>query len=91
MSNTTTTLAGSEPQLDMESLYLIDFSKIQSVNDLVLILASIGFTFSPYHPHFEQLRPFLNLNTPIPNQRPTPPESKQMSLPKLKQIKKNGK
>lgn len=88
MSNTTTTLAGSESQLDMESLYLIDFTKINSVNDLVLILASIGFTFSPYHPHFDQLRPFLNLDNPIPNQRPTPPESKQMSLPKLKPIKK---
>jgi hypothetical protein len=85
---TVTKLAGSEKELDMESLYLIDFTKINSVNDLVLILASIGFTFSPYHPHFDQLKPFLNLDTPIPNQRPIQPEAKEVKLPKLKNIKK---
>jgi hypothetical protein len=88
MSETKTTLAGSEKELDMESLYLIDFSKITSVNDLVMILSSIGFTFSPYHPYFEQLKPFLNLDTPIPNQRPIQPELKEVKLPKLKPIKK---
>lgn len=85
---TVTSLAGSETKVDMNSLYLIDFSKITSVNDLVLILASVGFQFSPHHPHFDQLKPFLNLDNPLPTQRPIQPEAKEVSLPKLKQIKK---
>ena len=88
MSNTTTTLAGSETKVNMDSLYLIDFSKITSVNDLVLILSSIGFQFSPHHPYFDQLKPFLNLDTPLPNHRPIQPEAKEVALPKLKTIKK---
>jgi hypothetical protein len=87
MSNTKTTLQ-TEEKVDMNALYLIDFSKITSVNDLVLILASIGFQFSPHHPHFEQLKPFLNLDTPLPINTPIQPEPKQMNLPKLKTIKK---
>lgn len=88
MSETTTTLAGSEKELDMESLYLIDFSKLNNVNELITILSCIGFTFSPYHPHFEVLKPFLNLDSPIPTQRPIQPEAKEMKLPKLKPIQK---
>jgi len=85
---TTTTLAGSETKVDMNSLYLIDFSKITSVNDLVLILASVGFQFSPHHPHFDQLKQFLNLDNPLPINNPIQPEQKKVSLPKLKSIKK---
>ena len=44
--------------IDMNSLYLIDFSKCESVNDLMIILSSIGFTFSPYHPGFETILKF---------------------------------
>ena len=88
MSNTKTTLAGSEKEVDMESLYLIDFSEITSVNQLVLILSSVGFQFSPHHPYFEQLKPFLDLDTPLPTHRPIQSESKEMNLPKLKTIKK---
>jgi hypothetical protein len=85
---TVTTLAGSEKEVDMNSLYLIDFSKITSVNDLVLILASVGFQFSPHHPHFDQLKQFLNLDNPLPLNLPIQPEAKEVSLPKLKPIKK---
>jgi hypothetical protein len=88
MSNTKTTLAGSEQKVDMDSLYLIDFSKITSVNDLVLILSSVGFQFSPHHPYFNQLKPFLDLDTPLPTNRPIQPEPKEIALPKLKTIKK---
>lgn len=74
--------------IDMDSLYLIDFSKCESVNDLMIILSSIGFTFSPYHPGFETLKPFLNLDSPIPARQPQPKaEEKEIKLPKLKQIK----
>jgi hypothetical protein len=76
-----------EQTIDMDSLYLIDFSKCTSVNDLMIILSSIGFTFSPYHPGFETLKPFLNLEAPIPSRQPQPQaEQKELKLPKLKQL-----
>jgi hypothetical protein len=54
----------------------------------MIILSSIGFTFSPYHPAFETLRPFLDLSKPIPARQPMPqPEQKEMKLPKLKKVK----
>ena len=74
--------------IDKESLYMVDFSRCTSVNDLMIILSSIGFTFSPYHPGFETLKPFLDLSKPIPARQPMPqPESKDLTLPKLKKVK----
>jgi hypothetical protein len=75
--------------VDMDSLYLIDFSKCTSVNDLMIILSSIGFTFSPHHPGFDTLRPFLALDNPIPTRQPmAQPEKTSLELPKLKSLKK---
>ena len=74
-------------RLDENSVYLIDFSKITSVNDLVLILASVGFSFSPHHPNFKSLAPFLALENPIPVNRPIQAEQKEIELPKLKSLK----
>lgn len=76
---------GSKP-LDKDSVYLIDFTKITSVNDLVLILASVGFSFSPYHPQFENIKQFLALDNPIPMNRPQEPKQEEMKLPKLKKL-----
>jgi hypothetical protein len=80
---------GEKPtqQLDENAVYLIDFTKITSVNDLVLILASVGFSFSPRHPHFENIRPFLALDNPIPMNQPITPKKEEMKLPKLKAVK----
>ena len=80
---------GEKPtqQLDENAVYLIDFTKITSVNDLVLILASVGFSFSPRHPHFENIRPFLALDNPIPMNQPITPNKEEMKLPKLKAVK----
>lgn len=80
---------GEKPtqQLDENAVYLIDFTKITSVNDLVLILASVGFSFSPRHPHFENIRPFLALDNPIPMNQPIAPKKEEMKLPKLKAVK----
>jgi hypothetical protein len=75
------------PVIDQNSVYLIDFSKITSVNDLILILASVGFSFSPHHPHFKTLQPFLNFDNPIPVNRGQQPEAKSVELPKLKSLK----
>ena len=75
-------------EVNQDALYFIDFSKLQRIEDLILILAAIGFTFSPRHPHFELLQPFMNLGQPImPNDRGagiTP----EIKLPTLKKLNK---
>jgi len=48
-----------------EALYLIDFSKLKDVNDLILILSSLGLTMSSKHPFFENVKQFLVLDQPI--------------------------
>lgn len=74
-------------QVDPNALYLIDFSKITSVNDLVMILASMGISFAGSHPHFEQIKQFVDLSKPIQVQQAPQPEAKEIKLPKLKPIK----
>jgi hypothetical protein len=76
-----------QTQIDPNSLFLVDFTKIESVNDLVLILASMGISFSATHPHFEQVKRFLNLEHPLHINQERPAESKEMNLPKLKKVK----
>jgi len=76
-----------QPQADPNALYLIDFSKITSVNDLVMILASMGISFAGSHPHFEQIKQFVDLSKPIQVQQAPQPEGKEIKLPKLKPIK----
>lgn len=88
---TTTTLAQTQlgtNEIDPNAAYIVDFGKLTSVNDLVLILSAMGFTFAGGHPFIEQVKPFLDLNNPIypGGQKPAPKQS-EMKLPKLKQIK----
>lgn len=94
MPVTTITHESTQPQADPNAVYLVDFSKIESVQSLILILASIGFSFSPKHPHFDKIKEFLNLENPIyPNQPITPSvknEKDIIELPKLKPIRPNG-
>jgi hypothetical protein len=59
------TLNGEQQSVDPTKAYLIDFSKMNSVNDLVMVLSSFGFTIGGDHPFIEQLKPFLNLQNPI--------------------------
>jgi hypothetical protein len=78
-----------QPTIDMNSLYLVDFSKCQSVNDLMTILSVVGFQFSPSHPGFQYIQQFLALDKPMPMHQQMPqPEQKEMKLPKLKNLKK---
>jgi hypothetical protein len=79
------TLDGTQ-QIDPNTLYLVDFSKMQSVNDLIIVMASMGISFAATHPHFEQVKQFLNLDNPIHLNQERSPESKQMNLPKLKKL-----
>jgi hypothetical protein len=78
-----------QPEVDMNSLYLIDFSKCESVNDLMTILSVVGFQFSPSHPGFQYIKKFLALDKPIPArpQQMLQPEQKDLKMPKLKKLK----
>jgi hypothetical protein len=71
--------------IDENSVYMVDWSKMTSVNDMVLILASMAIGFPGNHPNIEALKPFLNLQSPI--KREPQPEVKSVELPKLKTIK----
>jgi hypothetical protein len=71
--------------IDETAVYMVDWSKMQSVNDMVLILASMAIGFPGNHPNIQQLKPFLNLETPL--KRELQPETKSVALPKLKTIK----
>lgn len=87
MSETKFTLA--TPEVDKDSVYLIDWSKMEKIEDLILLLASIGFSFSPTHPQFSAIKHLLALDRPIKVGGPKP-EQKQVQLPKLKAVKPNG-
>jgi len=77
----------TEKALDANSLYAVDFSKMNSVNDMVLVLSSMGIGFPGNHPNIGLLKPFLNSETPFPMQSQFPQvEQKEMKLPKLKKL-----
>ena len=69
--------------IDETAVYMVDWSKMTSVNDMILILASMAIGFPGNHPNIQQLKPFLNLENPIKQQ----PQVKEVSLPKLKTLK----
>jgi hypothetical protein len=74
-----------EQLVDENAVYMVDWTKMQSVNDMVLILASMAIGFPGNHPNIESLKPFLNLQNPI--KREGQPEAKSVALPKLKSLK----
>lgn len=85
---TTISLAIDETKVDKEALYFIDWQKVKSVNDLTLIIASLGMSFSPTHPAWEQLKYLADLDRPVyPNGQAPQPAMKELKLPKLKQVK----
>jgi hypothetical protein len=71
--------------VDENAVYMVDWSKMTSVNDMILILASMAIGFPGNHPNIQALKPFLNLETPI--KREPQPEVKSVELPKLKSLK----
>ena len=86
----TFTLQTPEQQIDTDAVYLVDFSKMKSIEDLITILASIGFSFSPMHPQFENIKEFLALDKPIKIGNPQTVKEAQgapIKLPKLKAVK----
>jgi hypothetical protein len=82
---TKATLDG-KPLVNQDAQYFIDFSKLNRMEDLIMILACVGFVFSPQHPHFEFLQQFLALDKPVlPGNKPQPQELK---MPKLTPVTK---
>jgi hypothetical protein len=83
---TTTTLAGTE--IDREALYFVDWGKMTGVEDLVLIFASMGLSFSGRHPHFDTIKHLLDLSNPIQPNQPVPqqPEKADLKLPEFKKV-----
>lgn len=60
-----TTSSVEQKPFDPAKAYMVDFSKLNSVNDLILILSAMAITFPGNHPFIEQIKPFLNLDNPI--------------------------
>jgi hypothetical protein len=85
-----TTISGEnkETEINRDALYLVDFSKIESVESLVLIFACMGLSFSGHHPHFDTIKHLLDLeNAVIPNNPiPQQPKADALRLPKLKKV-----
>ena len=48
-----------------ETFYYVNFSKLTNVNDLMLVLASMGFGISDKNPGFENIKQFLDLDKPV--------------------------
>jgi hypothetical protein len=53
------------PTLQPDKAYMIDWTKLESVNDLVLILGMLGIAFPGNHPGITQVKKFLDFNNPI--------------------------
>jgi len=52
-------------KIDEEIFYFVDFSKMTNVNDLVKVLATMGFGISDKNPHYEDIKQFLDLDKPV--------------------------
>jgi hypothetical protein len=75
------TLDGTVKEIKQDHAYLVDFSLLNSVNDLILVLSAMGISFPGNHPFIEQIKPFLNLDNPFPMEQP-----KQKEFIPLKKI-----
>ena len=48
-----------------ETFYYVNFSKLTNVNDLILVLSSMGFGISDKNPGYENIKQFLDLDKPV--------------------------
>jgi hypothetical protein len=83
----TTTTIKLDKNIDKDALYFIDWSKLKDINDLIMIIASLGISMSPMHPAWSQIEHLMDLDRPVKPGQPNQPEMKPVELPKLKQIK----
>jgi hypothetical protein len=59
------TLNGTTNEIDPTKAYVVDFSKLERPEDLVLVLSGLGITFPGNHPIVPHIKQFLNLENPI--------------------------
>ncbi len=52
-------------EIDPTKSYIVDFSKLQKPEDLVLVLSGLGIAFPGNHPIIPHIKQFLNLENPI--------------------------
>jgi|688.fasta_scaffold1220472_2 hypothetical protein len=71
------TLNGETKKIQADKCYMVDFSRLQSVNDLMVVLSGLGITYPGNHPLIEHLKPFLNLENPID----IPQQQQRQSVP----------
>ena len=83
----TTTTIKLDKNIDKDALYFIDWSKLKDINDLIMIIASLGISMSPMHPAWSQIEHLMDLDRPVKPGQPNQTEMKPVELPKLKQIK----
>jgi len=78
-----------QSNIDREALYFVDWQNLKGVEDLVLIFACMGLSFSGHHPHFETIKHLLDLSNPVkpPQGMPQQPKAEDIKMPKLKTIK----
>jgi hypothetical protein len=57
--------------LDPNAFYLIDFDKVETVDDLKRLFAAIGFNFVGNHPRIALVADLLDRNNPIYPPQPT--------------------
>ena len=53
---------------DEEIFYFVAFDKMKSVEDLILVMASMGFGLSNKHFNFEKIKHLLDLDRPVRTQ-----------------------
>lgn len=90
METTKATLDGTTytGDIDKDALYFVNWEAMKGVEDLVLIFACMGLSFSGHHPHFEAVKHLLDLSNPIKTNQPAPaqPKAADLKLPKLKSL-----
>ena len=78
-----------EVEFDKDALFFVNWENLKGVEDLVLIFACMGLSFSGHHPHFETIKHLLDLSNPVkpPQGMPQQPKAEDIKMPKLKTIK----
>ena len=69
-----------------EEFYFINFSKMNSVNDLIIVLQAMGFGLSSHHPLFEQVKPFLDLDKGVVLPKQGQPQKQDLKLPDINKL-----
>jgi hypothetical protein len=75
--------------IDPNALYAVNWNSLTKVEDLILVLASLGFAFSSQHPHWDTIQHLLDTENPLyPQGQPqeTDFKSEEIKSPKKKKV-----